>query len=86
MDPIISFISDGTLSNEQKEAEKIRRKFAKFWLLAENKSYWRSFGGSYLSCICLKAMDEILAELHEEICGSHTTCQSLAHRAITQGY
>lgn len=86
MDPIISFILDGTLLDEQKEAEKIRRKSAKFWLLAEKKSYWRSFGGPYLSCIHLKAMDRLLAKLHEEICGSHTGGRSLAHRVITQGY
>ena len=33
-----------------------------------------------------KAVDLLLEELHEGICGSHTRGRSLSHRALTQGY
>lgn len=86
MDPIISFISDETLPNEQKEVQKLKRKSARFWLLAERKLYRRSFDEPYLACVHQKAVGELLAELHEGICGSHTEGQSLAYRVMTLGY
>ena len=48
--------------------------------------YKRSFSGPYLLCIHLEAVELILEELHEGICGSHTGGRSLSHRALTQGY
>lgn len=86
MDPIvsfISFISDGTLPNEQKEAKKVRRKSTQFWLSTEHKLYLRSFDGPYLSCVHPEAVDGLLAELQEGIYGSHMGGQSFAYRATT---
>ena len=33
-----------------------------------------------------KALELLLEELHEQICGNHTGGRSLSHRALTQGY
>ena len=86
MDPIISFILEETLLDEQKEAKKERRKSTQFWLLAKRKLYRRSFGRPYLSCVHPEVVDGLLAELHEGIYGSHTGGQSFAYQVITQGY
>ena len=86
MDPIISFISDETLFDEQKDAENIKRKSAKFWLSTEKNLYRRLFGRPHLSCVHPKAVNRLLVKLHEGVCGSHMGGPSLSHQAMTQGY
>ena len=36
-------------------------------------------GGPYLLCLHLDKVSEILAELHDEVCGNHVGGRSLAH-------
>ena len=48
--------------------------------------YKRSFSGPYLLCIHPEAVELLLEELYEGICGSHTGGRSLSHTALTQGY
>uniref|UniRef100_A0A2N9GEY5 RNase H type-1 domain-containing protein n=1 Tax=Fagus sylvatica TaxID=28930 RepID=A0A2N9GEY5_FAGSY len=40
----------------------------------------------YLLCVHPNLVDDLLFEIHEGICGSHTGGRSLAHRAMSQGY
>nr|XP_023906681.1 uncharacterized protein LOC112018356 [Quercus suber] len=86
MDALIGFLKDDILPEERKEADKIRRRAARFWLSEDQKLYKRSYSGPYLLCIHPEATESLLEELHEGICGSHTGGRSLAHRALTQGY
>ena len=86
MDPIIQFLSKDLLPEDKSKAEKINRKAPQFWLSKDQKLYKRSFSRPYLLCILPKALELLLEELHEGICGSHTGGRSIAHRAITQGY
>ena len=83
MDPIVSFLKDDTLLEEKSEAEKIQRKASRFWLSEDHKLYKRFYSGPYLLCIHPEALELLLEELHEGICGSHTGERSLSHRAIT---
>ena len=86
MDSITQFLREETLLEEMIEADKVRRKATRFWLSENQKLYRRSFSGPYLLCIHREMIESLLEELHEGICGSHTSGRSLAHRAITQGY
>ena len=86
MDPIILFLEKDTLPEDKSKAEKIQRKAPRFWLSEDKKLYKRSYSGPYLLCVRLEASEDLLEELHEGICGSHTRGRSLSHRAITQGY
>ena len=79
MDPVVLFLKDGILPEENTEANKIRRKALQFWLFKDHKLYKRSFFGPYLLCVHLEASELILEELHEGICGSHTGGRSLSH-------
>ena len=72
MDPIVSFLKDDTLLEEKSEAEKIQRKAPRFWLSEDHKLYKRFYSGPYLLCIHPEALELLLEELHEGICGSHT--------------
>ena len=86
MDPYITYLKEGVLPEQKKEAEIIRRKAARFWLSKDLKLYRRSFSGPYLLCVHPDIIEDLLYEIHEGICGSHTGGRSLAHRALTQGY
>jgi hypothetical protein len=83
MDPYVLYLKEGTLPEQRKEAEIIRRKVARFWLSKDSKLYRRSFSGPYLLCVHPEIVEDLLYEIHEGICGSHMGGRSLAHRALT---
>ena len=78
MDPIIDFLADDRIPDDEKEANKVRRVAARYWLFGDRKLYRRSFGGPYLSCLHPEKVGQLLAELHEGVCGSHVGGRSLA--------
>ena len=86
MDSIVLYLREDILLEDKSEAKKTRRKASCFWLSEDQKLYKLSFFGPYLLCIHPEALELLLEELHEGICGSHTGGRSLYHRAITQGY
>ena len=79
IDPIVTFLKDDILPEGKSEAEKIRRKATRFWLSKDHKLYKRSYSGPYLLCVHPEALELLLEELHEGICGSHTRGRSLSH-------
>ena len=86
MDSIVLFLKEYVLPESKFEADKVQRKAPRLWLSEDQKLYKRYFSGSYLLCIHPEAIELLLEELHEGICGSHTGGRSLFHRALTQGY
>ena len=86
MDPIILFLKDNILPEENGEADKVRRKAPQFWPSEDQKLYKYSFSRPYVLCIHPEVVKSLLEKLHERICGSHTGGRSLSHRALTQGY
>ena len=83
MDSIVLFLKEDVLPEEKLEADKVQRKAPRFWLSEDQKLYKRSFSGPYMLCIHPKVIELLLKELHEGICGSHTSGRSLSHRALT---
>ena len=86
MDSIVLFLKEDILPEDKSEADKVRRKALRFWLSENQKLYKRSFSGPYLLCIHPEAVELILEELNEGICGSHRGGKFLSHRTLTQGY
>ena len=86
MDHIVLFLREDVLLESKSEADKVQRKAPRFWLSEDQKLYKRSFSNPYLLCIHLEAVELLLEELHEGICGSHTRDKFLSYRALTQGY
>ena len=86
MDPIIEFLTKDRVPDDENEANKIRRVASRYWLSVDRKFYRRSFGGPYLLCLHPGKVSELLAELHEGVCGGHAGGCSLAHRAMTRGF
>ena len=48
--------------------------------------YKCSFSELYLLCVHREAVEPLLEDLHERICGSHTGGKLLSHSALTQGF
>ena len=86
MDPIIEFLVKDRIPDDESEANKIRQVASRYWLSANRKLYRRSFRGPYLLCLYPRKVDELLAELHEGVCGGHAGGRSWAHRVMTQGF
>ena len=86
MDPLIAYLRDDCLSQDPRAANVIKRKALRYWLSKEGNLYKRSFSRPYLLCVHPNLVDDLLFEIHEGICGSHTGGRSLAHRAMSQGY
>ena len=86
MDSIVLFVKEDILPESKSEANKVRRKAPQFSLSEDQKLYKCFFSGLYLLYIYPKAVELLLEELHEGICGSHIEDRSLSHRALTQGY
>ncbi|XP_030958975.1 uncharacterized protein LOC115980921 [Quercus lobata] len=82
MDPIVLFLKEDILLEEESEVDKVQRKAPRFYLFEDQKLYKCSSFGPYLLCIHPKTMELLLEELHEGICGSHTGGRSLSHRAL----
>ena len=80
------FLKKDILPEGKSEADKVRRKALRFWLSKDQKLYKRSFSRPYLLCIHPEALELLLEELYEGICGSHTRGRSLSHKTFTQGY
>ena len=79
MDPIIDFLADDRVLDDEKEAKKVRRVAFRYWLLVNRKLYQSSFGKPYLSCLHSEKVNELLSKLHDGVCGSHVEGHSLAH-------
>lgn len=86
MDPIINFLAEDQVPDDEKKANRVRQVAARYWLSADHKLYWRFLGGSYLLCLCHEKVNELLAELHDGVCCSYVKGRSLTHRVMTQGF
>ena len=86
MDPIIDFLAEHQVLCDEREAKKIRRVAAQYWLSKDRKLYRKSFGGPYLLCLHPERIGQLLAELHDGVCSSHVGGRSLAHRVMTQRF
>lgn len=85
MDPLITFLKNDTLLENKAMAKKIRYRLAWYFIL-NNVLYRQRYLILYLKCVTKTTRDYILWEIHEGVCGNHLGVQSLAHKAIQQGY
>ncbi|XP_030922900.1 uncharacterized protein LOC115949756 [Quercus lobata] len=85
MTPIISFLQDGHLPQNTKEAKKIKKRAARFTILNDTL-YKGGFSMPYLKCVDEEKTRYILKEIHEGICSDHAGPRSLVNKAIRTGY
>lgn len=81
MDPIHDYLAHGVLPED-----KVVRYRSSRYLIINNKLYKRGFSLSYLRCLTPDEANYVLREIHEGVCGNDLGTQSLAHKALKQGY
>ncbi|XP_050259164.1 uncharacterized protein LOC126704182 [Quercus robur] len=85
MTPIMSFLQDGHLPQNTKEAKKIKKRAARFMIL-NDALYKRGFSMPYLKCVDEEEVRYILEEIHGGVCGDHASPRSLVNKVIRTGY
>ena len=85
MTPIVSFLQDGCLSQDAKEAKKIKKRAARFTILNDTL-YKRGFSMPYLKCVDEDEAKYILEEIHEGVYRDHTDPRSLVSKVIRTSY
>ncbi|KAL5569910.1 hypothetical protein UlMin_026485 [Ulmus minor] len=85
MDPITSFLRDGTLPADKFEARRLRFRSARYFL-DKGKLYKKGFSSPSLLCLDEDRGKFTLEEVHAGVCGNHSSGRTLAHRILRQGY
>ncbi|XP_027150213.1 uncharacterized protein LOC113750438 [Coffea eugenioides] len=85
MGPLIRFLSQGELPEDQTKSRKLQRKAARYGL-RQNLLYKRSYLGLWLRCITSSEGERILQDIHEGLCGAHVGYQMLVKKALLLGY
>ncbi|GKB37330.1 reverse transcriptase domain-containing protein [Tanacetum coccineum] len=85
MTPIVEYLRDGTLSDNKKEASKLRIK-ARQYKLVEGVLYRRSFLTPWLRCVRPLQADYVIKEIHEGSCRMHAGPRSVVAKAMRLGY
>ena len=85
MDPIVTYIKDGTLLVNPSEARKIKVRSSRFTIL-NDELYKRGFSQPYLKCLDPEDAAYVLSEIHEGVCGNHSRPRSLVGKVVRVGY
>jgi ribonuclease HI len=83
--PLIKFINNEELPEDDREAEKITRK-AKIYCMVDNDLYKKAPNGVLLKCVSSDDGRHLLLDIHEGIYGSHTAGRTLVGKAFRQGF
>ncbi|XP_050214359.1 uncharacterized protein LOC126665568 [Mercurialis annua] len=85
MEHIISYIENGSLPEDKKEAKKVKRR-APHFSYRDGTLYRKSFSHPWSRCLTVEEGKYVLAEIHEGMYGSHISHLALCRKAILQGY
>jgi len=81
----MNYLRDGTLLQDPKEANQIRKRY-QWFMLYEGFLYKKAFTLPLLRCTTSKVGKKILEEIHEGECEAHIEGWSLATKALQTGY
>ncbi|XP_050222445.1 uncharacterized protein LOC126672534 [Mercurialis annua] len=85
MEHIISYMENGSLPEDKKEARKVKRR-APHFSYRDGTLYRKSFSHPWSRCLTVEEGEYVLAEIHEDMCGSHISHLALCRKAVLQGY
>ncbi|KAJ4793841.1 Pol-polyprotein [Rhynchospora pubera] len=80
-----NFLKEGKLPEEDKVARKVKR-WALEFTIRDGLLLKKGYGIPWLTCVGRAKADEIIAEVHEGICGSHQGITSLGRRIVRAGF
>jgi hypothetical protein len=82
---IRDYLKDNFLPEDQASAERIVR-LAKRYAVVEGDLYRRGANGILMQCITQEEGCDLLAEIHEGECGSHSSSRTLVGKAFRHGF
>ena len=85
MTPVIQYLKDGVLPKDKRKARLLRLKAAHY-ALYDDQLYKKGSSTPLPKCVDLEKGNYILQEIHEGICGNQVGWQSVAYKALRQGY
>ncbi|KAG7557044.1 Integrase catalytic core [Arabidopsis suecica] len=83
--PIKNFILNGELPSNKWQARKLRIISAKYCIIKESL-YKRGVSDPYLLCIFGPEVEIVTSEVHEGLCGSHSSGRAMAFKIKRLGY
>ncbi|XP_062114210.1 uncharacterized protein LOC133825260 [Humulus lupulus] len=83
--PIISYLKDGVVPTDKREARRLVYKAARYTLV-DGILYKRGFFVPLLRCVDEEEAVKVLYEIHEGECGNHASGPSTTRKSMRQGY
>ncbi|KAG7542873.1 Retrotransposon gag domain [Arabidopsis thaliana x Arabidopsis arenosa] len=84
-EPIKHYIMTGEIPKNKWQARKMRVVSAKF-CLSKDTLYRRGVSDPYLLCIFGPEVEIVMSEVHEGLCGSHSSGRAMAFKVKRMGY
>ena len=85
MTSIIKYLINGELPFDKNEARALRRQAIHYAFKSE-QLYKRGYLAPLLKCITPECGLHVIQEIHEVVCGNHSSPRSLLHKVIQHGY
>ncbi|XP_071728116.1 uncharacterized protein [Rutidosis leptorrhynchoides] len=85
MTPFIRYLTDGTLPEDKLQARRIRM-HAPMYLFKDGILYRKSFTEPYLRCVGPMQAKEIIQEMHEGACLTHSGYRTIVSMIKRMGY
>jgi len=85
MTPILDFLVNDVLPEDNTEARRVRRQVASFTVV-NGELFRRGFSSPLLKCLDHAQADYVLTELYRGICSMHSSVRSMAVRVLRAGY
>ncbi|GKV23674.1 hypothetical protein SLEP1_g33376 [Rubroshorea leprosula] len=79
IDPIKTYLRDGTVLVDKQEEMKLQRKASRYTLV-DGVLYKRSYSFPLLHCLTPYEVEYASREMHEGVCGNHVGARTLAHK------
>ncbi|XP_074562803.1 uncharacterized protein LOC141819387, partial [Curcuma longa] len=83
--PIISFLTQGTLSEDPEQARTLKRRDTRFTMIGDTL-FKRVFSRPLLKCIHQKEADYVMQEIHYRCCDNHGGERTLIRKVLLAGY
>ena len=84
-EPITRYICSGELSSDPSERTKLKRRACSFTLV-EGTLYKRGFITPLIKCLGPDQTQEVLADVHDDICRQHLGAKALAKKVLRARY
>nr|XP_025692539.1 uncharacterized protein LOC112794774 [Arachis hypogaea] len=85
LDPIMDFLENGKLPDDEKTAKALRREAAKYTTI-QGQLFKKGLSQPLLKCLHPNQTYYVLREVHEGCCGHHIGGKALARKLIRAGY